>query len=245
MKRGVVILAMAGLALLADSAEAQRRGHDRHDRHEQHDEHDGGPGGSFGIGLVGANAIGDLGTVVDQGFGLHLAGGLPMGGDGHLRLRLDGGFVVYGVERLHYCGISCRVASELTTTNNILFAGVGPELVLSRGDVRPYVYGTAGISYFLTSSSLDDHDGYGPYLQTTNYSDAVYGLRYGGGLRVRVGGHRRPVFLDLGVERHDNGVAEYLTRGDIVDNPDGSVTIYPNRSDADLMTFRFGVSIGG
>ena len=236
MRRGWLILGMGWLALLPDPGYAQ---------HGDHASGPRSPGGSFGIGLIGADAVGDLGTVVDQGFGVHLAGAMPMAADGQLRLRIDGGLVVYGYERLRYCGISCRVASEVTTTNNILFAGVGPEVVLSRGDVRPYVYGTAGLSYFLTSSSLDDHDGYGPYLQTTNFSDLVYGVRYGGGLRVRVGGHRRPVFIDLGVERHDNGVAEYLTRGDIVDHPDGSVTLYPNRSDADLMTFRFGVSIGG
>ncbi len=236
MKRGVVILAVTYLALLADSAEAQRRGHDHHGR---------GTGGFFAISLLGADAVGDFGTVVEHGFGLQVGGGLPMAADGHLRMRIDGGFLMYGVERLYYCGFSCRVASELTTTNNILFAGIGPELVLSRGDVQPYVHGSVGISYFLTSSSLDDHDGYGPYLQTTNYSDVVYGLKYGGGVRFRVGGTRRPVFLDLGVERHDNGVANYLTRGDIVDNPDGTVTLYPNRSDADLVSFRFGVTIGG
>lgn len=203
-----------------------------------------GPGGFFGVSLIAADAVGDLGTVVDQGFGLQLGAGLPMAADGLLRLRADVGFVVYGHERLYYCGISCRVASELTTTNNILFAGIGPELALSSGPVQPYVYGSAGVSYFVTSSSLDDHDGYGPYLQTTNYSDTVYGLKYGGGIRLRVGGHDKPVFMDLAVERHDNGVANYLTRGDIVDNPDGSVTLYPNRSDADLVTFRVGVAIG-
>lgn len=222
------ILVTAVFLGAAQEVEAQRRG----------------PGGSFGISLVAADAVGDLGTVVDQGFGLQLGGGVPVAADGHLRLRVDLGFVVYGHERLYYCGISCRVASELTTTNNIVFAGIGPELVLAPGPVQPYVYGEAGLSYFVTSSSLDDHDGYGPYLQTTNYSDVVYGLKYGGGVRMRVGGHHRPVFLDLAVERHDNGVVSYLTRGDIVDNPDGSVTLYPNRSEADLVSFRLGVAIG-
>ena len=59
-----------------------------------------------------------------------------------------------------------------------------------------------------------------------------------------MGGGHRPVYLDLGVEQHHNGIANYLTRGDIVDHPDGSVTIYPNRSEANLMTFRLGVSVG-
>lgn len=238
MKRGVVILALVAMAVAvaAQSADAQ---------HRRHDEVRRGPGGSFSVSLVGADAVGDLGTVVDKGFGLQLGGALPMAADGHLRIRGDLGFVVYGVERIYYCGYSCRVSSELTTTNNILFAGIGPELVLSDGDVQPYVYGTAGISYFVTSSSLDDQDGYGPYLQTTNYSDAVYGLKYGGGLRFRMGGRDKPIFLDLGVERHDNGIANYLTRGDVVDNPDGTVTLYPNRSDADLTSFRLGITIGG
>lgn len=234
-----VIVLLAGAA----EADAQRRGFDDH-RHD-YDDRRRGPGGYFGFSFVAADAVGDLGTVVDQGFGFQLGGALPMAADGHLRIRADAGFVVYGLERIYYCGFSCRVSSELTTTNNILFAGIGPELILSRGDVRPYVYGLTGLSYFVTSSSLDDHDGYGPYLQTTNYSDVVYGLKYGGGIRFRMGGDHRPIFLDLGVERHDNGVADYLTKGDIVDNPDGTVTLYPNRSDADLVSFRIGVTIGG
>lgn len=242
MKRGVVVLVLAMMALAAQSAEAQRHRHDRHERHERARK---GPGASFSVSLVGADAVGDLGTVVDNGFGLQFGGALPVAADGHLRLRGDLGFVVYGVEKLYYCGFTCRVSSELTTTNNILFAGIGPELVLSRGDVQPYVYATAGVAGFVTSSSLDDQDGYGPYLQTTNYSDAVYALKYGGGLRFRVGGHGRRIFLDLGVERHDNGVANYLTKGDIQDNPDGTVTLFPNRSEADLTTFRLGITIGG
>ena len=47
---------------------------------------------------------------------------------------------------------------------------------------------------------------------------------------------------DLGFEKVDNQVANFLTEGDVVDQPDGSVLLYPNRSDADLMTFRLGVS---
>ena len=60
---------------------------------------------------------------------------------------------------------------------------------------------------------------------------------------MRVGGGHNPVYLDFGVERHDNGIANYLTEGDIVDHSDGSVTIYPNRSEADLLSFRFGVAV--
>lgn len=232
MRRGIVIRAvtLGALLALAPSADAQRVQ---------------GPGGSLGISFVAADAVGELGALVDHGFGLQLDGGLPIALDGRVRMRGDFGFLVYGHERLTFCYTwSCRVGSDLTTTNSIVYGGFGPELVLASGPIQPYVHATAGLSGFVTSSSLDDHDGYGPYLETTNYSDVVFGLKLGGGLRMRLGRGGRPVYLDLGVEHHDNGIANYLTVGDIVDNPDGSITVYPNRSQADLLTFRAGVSFG-
>ena len=131
--------------------------------------------------------------------------------------------------------------TELTTTNSILYAGVGPELVLARGDIQPYVFGTAGGTWFVTSSSVDYNDGYGPSDDTTNYSDHTIGFRYGGGIRFNAS---RKVGIDLGVTRHDNGTVSYLTKGDIVDNPDGSITMNPNLSEADLLSFNVGISIG-
>ena len=232
MRRAAAVQILAAGALLSftSAVEAQERR---------------GPGGYFGVSFVGANAIGDFRTFVDNGFGMQLEGGIPSALDGHVRLRADLGFVVYGLERQSYCyGLSCRVASDLTTTNSIIYGGVGPELVLATGALEPYVHASAGLAGFVTSSSLNDHDGYGPYGETTNYSDVVFGLAYGGGLRMRVGGSRRPVFIDLGVELRDNGVARFLTVGDIVDNPDGSITVYPNTSDTDLMTFRVGFTVG-
>ena len=227
--RSTIVIVVSALLVPSGDAEAQRPR---------------SVGGSFDVSFIAADAVGELGSFVEQGLGLELGGGAPMAADGHLRLRGDLGFLVYGIERLRYCSFGCRVGSELTTTNAIVYGQIGPELVLLRGDVQPDVHAGAGLSYFVTSSSLDDHDGYGPYLETTNYSDVVLGFTYGGGVRFRMGGSRRPVFLDLGVERHDNGEAEYLTVGDIVDHDDGSVTAYPNRSDADLVTFKLGVSIG-
>lgn len=203
-----------------------------------------GPGGAIGISFAAANPVGELGAMVDEGFGLELSGAAPVAAAGHFRMRADLGFLIYGMERIRYCALGCRVESELTTTNSIVYGGIGPEIVLASGNIQPYVHGSAGFSYFVTSSSIDDNDGYGPYLETTNYSDGGFGFRYGGGLRMRLGGGHRPVFLDLGVERHDNGIKNYLTRGDIIDNEDGSITMFPNRSEADLLNFRVGVSIG-
>jgi hypothetical protein len=200
-----------------------------------------GPGGAVYVNFVVADAIGDLGWAVDQGYGLELGAGLPIAADGHLRLRFDGGFSIYGLERIHYCDFGCRVGSTVTTANSIFYGGVGPEIVFGAGDIRPYVHGSAGLSWFVTSSSLDHHDGYGPYLDTTNYSDTVFSWRVGGGLRFGVGSG--PVFIDLGATLHENQFATYLTNGDIVDNPDGTITMHPKYSDADLLSFKMGVSV--
>ena len=63
-------------------------------------------------------------------------------------------------------------------------------------------------------------------------------------LGVRLSNDGRPVFLDVGADYHHNGTATYLREGDIVDQPDGSVVIYPRRTDANLWSFRVGVSVG-
>jgi len=230
MRRGVVIRAvtLGTLLGLAPGVQAQRTT---------------GPGGSLGISFVAADALGEMGALVDHGFGLQLDGGVPIAMDGRVRMRGDLGFLVYGHERLSFCySWSCRVGTDLTTINSIVYGGFGPELVLAAGPIQPYVHATVGLAGFVTSSSVDDHDGYGPYLETTNYSDVVFGWKLGGGLRMQLGRGHRPIYLDLGLEHHDNGIANYLTVGDIVDNPDGSITVYPNRSQADLLTFRAGVS---
>ena len=112
-----------------------------------------GPGAAVNVSFLGANALGDFGTVVDHGFGLELGGGLPLAADGLLRLRGDLGFLVYGHERIDYCDFGCRVGSTVTTTNSMLFAGIGPELVFGTGNVQPYLHGSAGASWFVTSSS--------------------------------------------------------------------------------------------
>lgn len=230
---GVVVRGIGTIAtvfVLAGSAEAQRPGH---------------PSGHVGISFIAANPIGDLGFFFDEGFGVQLEGGMPISEGGWLRLRTDLGFLVYGLERQRSCysgPFGCRVGLDLTTTNSIFFGGIGPELTIPVGPIQPYANGTMGFSYFATTSSLDD--GFDDFGSTTNFSDVVFAWKVGGGLRVRVGRGHRPVWFDFGVERHDNGVADFLTEGDITDNPDGSIAIFPNRSEANLLTYKFGISIG-
>ncbi len=68
--------------------------------------------------------------------------------------------------------------------------------------------------------------------------------RGGAGLELRVSNGRNPVWLDFGADYHHNGVANYLREGDIVDQPDGSIVIFPNRGEANLWSFRLGATVG-
>jgi hypothetical protein len=202
---------------------------------------------AVGIHFIAADPVGDFGQLVDDGFGLEVDGRFPLTRDGALAIRLDGGFLIYGHERQAVCfpvPIGCRIGAELTTTNNIAFLGVGPELA-GRGRVSPYLNGGVGLSYFSTQSNLSGLDEAESHFDTRHYSDLVTTLRAGGGVRVQVGSTSRgPIQLDVGASYHRNGVAEYLRKGDIVDHPDGSIEIFPNRTEANLVAFRVGVSFG-
>lgn len=205
------------------------------------------PGGWVGVSLITANPAGELGSYFDQGFGAQLHGGLPLEATGRLRLRGDVGFIIYGYERQRVCfgaPIGCRIEADLTTTNNIFFAGLGPELVLATGTVEPYLNASWGFSYFATTSSLGGSADWGDFANTTNFDDATFAWRAGGGVRWAVRGGRKPIYLDFGAEWHQNGLVDFLTEGDIIDYPDGSISMTPHRAEANLTTFHLGVAFG-
>lgn len=216
-------------------------------RHYDRGDGDRRPSAYVGVGFIAADPVGDFGLMVDDGFGLQVDGRFPIGFDGGLSIRLDGGFLIYGHESRHMCfpaPVGCRIGVDLNTTNSVAFVGVGPELA-GTGRVAPYVNASVGLSYFGTYSSLSGDDEYEDHFRTRNYSDLVTAGRVGGGVRVRVGSTSGgPLLLDFGGTYHRNGIAEYLRKGDIEDLPDGSIVLYPNRTEANLVTFQVGVSFG-
>ncbi len=220
-------LALAGLVLLASGVSAQQNRH------------------GVGVNFIVAEPVGQFSDFVDAGFGGQLSGRLPLDPAGVVSLRGELGFLIYGYESQDVCfdGVGCRVGARLETTNNIFFGGIGPELALPTPWVRPYVNATMGFGYFNTSSSLDDHWGNENHFLTENYGDGTVSWGVGWGLDFLVSGGRTPVAINLGARYHQNGVMEYLTKGDIVDHDDGSITLYPNRSEANFVTYQFGVTI--
>ncbi len=242
VKRGSALL-LTGLALavVVTPAEAQRR-YDGFDRRE--------PRVFVGGGLTFADPVGDFALFVDDGWGFDAH--LRMAADplGLVSLRLNAGFIQYGRERQTVClsiTVGCRILTDLVTTNNIAYLDAGPEIGVNFGALRPYAGLSAGFAYFETSSSLTDFDDWNhdyDVFETTNFDDLVLAWRARTGVQLRVGGRGNPVFLDFATVWHNNGEAEYLTRGDIQDHPDGSITVFPTYSEANLVTYQVGVSVG-
>ena len=204
-------------------------------------------GGYLGGGLALARTQGEFSDYVDGGIGFDLAYVHRLDRDGWLALRVDGGMLIYGHEsqRVPLSNtVGGRVLVDVNTTNSIGFIGVGPQIGVPDGRLMPYVNAYAGYSYIWTGSSVRGTWDDDPFAETTNFSDWTFGYGGGGGVYIPLRRGPAPISLDLGVRYQNNGEAEYLRAGDIQDNPDGSITVYPVRSATDLLTFRVGVSVG-
>jgi len=193
-----------------------------------------------GLGVIVPQ--GEFGRLVGDGFAanLHMVVGLePTNTFG---LRFDVGYINYGSERFTipiFAGTG-RVGADLRTRNNIATFGLGPQLQLPVGPVRPYVNGFVGGGYFFTESSFAD--GFSSFGSTLNFDDLSLGYGLGGGLNLRFGGGTVLLNLDTQYRKHDN--VQYLREGSIVDDGFGGAIITPILSDADFLTFQVGVSIG-
>jgi len=193
-----------------------------------------------------ARPIGEFRDYVQHGGGLNLAVVWPVTPENAFALRADGGFVIYGSETTEVCfstTVGCRIRLDLTTTNSIAYLNAGPQLMMPRGAVRPYVNGAIGFSYFATTSSVKGDDNGDEIASDTNFDDITFAWAAGGGLMIPLSMGSTPVLLDIGARLNRNGEVEYLKKGDIEDGPNG-IEFTPTRSEADLVTFQVGVTIG-
>ncbi|MDQ6888040.1 MAG: hypothetical protein M3068_12200 [Gemmatimonadota bacterium] len=199
-----------------------------------------------GLQLEGAQSTGEFRRFVSDGYGVGLNLLYQPDRRSALSLRAGVDLLQYGRESRPVCftGIGCRIALRLATDNNILIAGIGPQLMAPTGQVRPYASGLIGVSYFFTESSLSGNSDSESFGNTTNYSDAAFAWSAGGGLYVLLRQGRHPISLDVGGQYHDNGTVSYLLPGGVRDNPDGSISVTPVRSKANMVIYRIGAGIG-
>lgn len=208
---------------------------------------DGPPRAAVGASFSYGRPVGDFLSYVDQGLGFDAFFRFNADPMGILSFRLDGGLLIYGNETFRVplsSTIGGRILVDLTTSNNIVWMGFGPQLTSPSGVIRPYANAAAGFSYFFTESSVEGSHDNVSFARTTNYSDATFRYGFGWGLLIPFQTRTSEWAIDLGAIYHGNGQVRYLREGGIEDFPDGSIVLHPIQSDANLLTYRLGFSIG-
>lgn len=200
-----------------------------------------------GANVYYAQPVGDFADRIKQGWGGDLNGTLLIGQAGIFGLRFDAGAMAYGRQRTREClTLSCLVEVDITTSNNLAYAAVGPQLMVPAGPIRPYAAGQVGFTFLWTESKVEGSNNQNePFASTRNFSDNTFSYGGVGGFLIPLAQHvRNPVSIDLGVRYLRNGRVEYLRKGDIIINPGTTPTFNVQRSRADLVTYHVGVSVG-
>ena len=231
------LIACVSLLVAATSATAQAY-------HERWN----GPRGLTVLGVGGqyAQPVGGFRTNVNAAWGVGVGARYHFGPLEVIGVRADFTYLSYGNEnkRVPLSPTVNRVLVDMTTSNNIVVASAGPELMLTRGPINPYVYGFAGYSSFFTESSVGDDGEGSAFASSTNFSDGGLATGWGAGLSVPLRLRTALVSLDAGVRHTFNGPRTYLKRGDIIDQPDGSLQFNRRNTDGDFLQYHLGVSLG-
>jgi hypothetical protein len=199
--------------------------------------------GSAGVHVALGVPVGDFRQSINAAGGVDVFGTVNLDRAGGLALRVDGSYLVYGIDD--------RVVAQafypvgIKTTYSIATLGVGPQMTLGQGPLRLYGFGEAGFSYIWAHSSYRvDGCGCDAFASYTDFDDWTGALQAGGGLLVSLRRGHTPVALDLGARYLNHGRAWVVRPGDVVPQSDGSVVVYPTRTRADLVVFQLGVSVG-
>lgn len=194
--------------------------------------------------LLVAQPKGEFATQLDtEGFGANIAGLFRLDKEGIFSIRADLGGQQYGSEtlRVPYLPITGRVALNVRTTNSAFWGSIGPQITVAAGPVQPYVNASIGFMELITSTSVRGSNSNYRYASTNNSDDATSAYIFGGGVYVPFGSSKTWK-LHAGARYFYGGNATYLKEGDIQDNPDGSVTLFPRYSKTDQVTWQLGVS---
>jgi hypothetical protein len=206
-------------------------------------------GADFLIGLP-QNEFRD--NIREEGYGISGHFGCFLG-DSPIMVGADIGYVKYGSEK-HSESISetiPEITVDVKTTNNILlfhgFARVQPQ----EGPVRPYFEGLYGFKYLFTRTSITDHWYDEPIASATNYDDLAGSWGVGTGVDIKLwdgskqsGG--RGVFdvsLNLSAKYLWGSEADYMKKGSIIRDPDGSLTYVVYRSRTDMLMPQAGIRV--
>lgn len=196
---------------------------------------------SGSLALLNTQPVGELST--GPGIGVAVSAAYAVDPFHIFRLRGEFRASIYDHESRQICfsqTVGCRILLDLETNYSIVYGGIGPEIVIPIGPVALALDGTIGWTAFTATSTLqgvdDENESFG---QTNNYNDDAFAWSAGGELRVPVSGQ---LAIALGAHYQHNGTVSYLRAGGITDNPDGSLSFDPQRTEANLVAITLGVN---
>jgi hypothetical protein len=200
------------------------------------------PSAYLGLSLQVGQARGQFADYVDYGGG----GGAYLvyrpNRRGPFGVRLDLMYLNYG-SQTHSYPLVPGIVVDVTTDNQIFQIALGPQLTIGQGALQAYGFGTFGGSFFSTTSGVEGSDQNNQqFASTTNHSDATFSSEFGGGVLVRLS-RGPPVLLDIGARYLKNGRVTYVTK-DGVTISGNQLLVNPVNSDANLIVYHLGVSIG-
>ena len=234
--RSSILAALALVSLAASTSEAQRRRVPNWDR---------GPSRFTLVGdLLVAQPKGEFATELNtEGFGANIAGLFRLDKEGLFSVRADLGGMQYGSETFYvpYYQITGRVSLDVETTNNSYWGSIGPQITVPAGPIQPYVNAAVGFVDLVTTTSVRGSDSEYEYASTNNSDDITSAWIFGGGFYVPLG-RQKDWKLHAGARYFYGGEATYLREGDIEDNPDGSITLFPRTSKTHQVTWQLGVA---
>jgi len=194
---------------------------------------------SVGADFTVSQPKGEFADNVPTGYGFDVTGLFRIDPKDWFSIRGDVGGVRYGHEHL---GLSFpttgRVDLSLNTDNQIGFGALGLQLQIPDGWFRPYASASYAAVDFWTESCISGTDSSVEDLCHQNHSDWSSAGVFGGGLLIPFG--KSFGSLNLGARYHYGGRATYLKKGDITDNPDGTVTLNLHNSKTDLVLWQVG-----
>jgi opacity protein-like surface antigen len=241
IRAALLIAVVAASALAQDSASCDCRPVRQHTPNE----FELRSSGSFSF--IQSRPAGAFRNNIGFGYGGNAAYMFRLDREGFLSLRADAGILGYGSEHFNTplsSTIGGRIQVKVSTTNYIVPLSIGPQLAWPTGKFRPYVNAGVGAQAFFTESNVEGSDDSWEFANTTNQSDWTSSWVAGGGVYMPIYEGKTKVSIDLGVQYHNGGRAQYLKPGSIQDLPDAQIRVTPLESDTHMMLVRLGVRIG-
>lgn len=202
---------------------------------------------SGAVGAVQMRPVGEFRQYVGLSYGVDGNVLFRLDHDGAIALRADLAWIDYG-EESHRTALSetvgGRVQVDVNTTNQILVFGVGPQVTMPRGAIRPYTGATLGLTHFFTVSDVKGDYDQGTIASTTNYRATKLAWTSNAGLYVPLRYGVTPILLDVGVTYVASGRLSYLRPGGIVDLPNGQIALNTVTSSTRFLACRIALKFG-